>query len=129
MGGPSDERLLIADLGMCKDLAMNSGLTVSGGTAGFRPPEQDSPGVVDTRADIYAISAVLNWLAQDADLPGAAHKVIRRGLSAKPQRRQPNASAWLGELEDALAPPEPPQVPNPPRKFPRKRPYPPEAGC
>lgn len=104
----SDERLLIADLGMCKDLAMNSGLTVSGGTAGFRPPEQDSPGVVDTRADIYAISAVLNWLAQDADLPGGAHKVIRRGLSAKPQRRQPNASAWLGELEDALAPPEPP---------------------
>src|SRR5699024_4755015 len=35
----ADERLLIADLGICKDLAMNSGLTVSGGTAGFRPPE------------------------------------------------------------------------------------------
>ncbi|NDK31240.1 serine/threonine-protein kinase [Nesterenkonia haasae] len=102
----TDERLMIADLGMCKNLAMNSGLTVSGGTAGFRPPEQDSPGVVDTRADIYAISAVLNWLAQDADLPGAADKVIRRGMSAKPHRRQPNASVWLNELEDALAPPE-----------------------
>ena len=38
-----DERLLLADLGMCKDLAVNSGLTVAGGTSGFRPPEQDAP--------------------------------------------------------------------------------------
>src|SRR5699024_2734574 len=51
----ADERLLIADLGMCKDLAMNSGLTVSGGTAGFRPPEQAGPGMVDIRADIWAM--------------------------------------------------------------------------
>src|SRR5690606_41467786 len=36
-----DERLVVADLGMCKDLALSSGLTVAGGTAGFRPPEQD----------------------------------------------------------------------------------------
>ncbi|MDN6351457.1 MAG: serine/threonine protein kinase, partial [Yaniella sp.] len=40
----ADERLLLSDLGMCKDLAINSGLTVSGGTAGFRPPEQSQPG-------------------------------------------------------------------------------------
>lgn len=103
----SDERLLIADLGMCKDLALNSGLTVSGGTSGFRPPEQDSPGVVDARADIYAISAVLNWLSQDTELPSAAHRVIRRGMSAKPHRRQTDAAAWLDELEEALAPAKP----------------------
>ena len=31
----TDERLVLADLGMCKDLALNSGVTVSGGTEGF----------------------------------------------------------------------------------------------
>jgi len=34
----ADENLLVADLGMCKDLAMSSGLTVAAGTDGFRPP-------------------------------------------------------------------------------------------
>lgn len=102
-----DERVVIADLGMCKDLAMNSGLTVSGGTAGFRPPEQDGPGVVDIRADIWAISGVVKWLAQEADLPKEFHKVIKRGMEPKPARRQRDAAAWLAEIEEALALPEP----------------------
>lgn len=108
-----DERLLIADLGMCKDLAMNSGLTVSGGTAGFRPPEQDGPGVVDIRADIWAMSAVLRWLMQDADLPAGLQKVLKRGLATKPSRRQPDAKTWLAEVEEALAPPAPEPEPEP----------------
>src|SRR5699024_7706475 len=33
-----DERLLLADLGLCKDLARRSGLTVAAGTSGFRAP-------------------------------------------------------------------------------------------
>lgn len=99
-----DERLLIADLGMCKDLAMNSGLTVSGGTAGFRPPEQDGPGVVDIRADIWAMSAVLRWLVRDSDLPSGLNRVLKRGLAVKPGRRQPDAATWLEEVEQALAP-------------------------
>src|SRR5699024_10486694 len=65
----ADERLLLSDLGMCKDLAINSGLTVSGGTAGFRPPEQSQPGMVDTRADIWAASALVSWVAEGANLP------------------------------------------------------------
>ncbi|WP_150460657.1 serine/threonine-protein kinase [Nesterenkonia ebinurensis] len=101
----SDERLLIADLGMCKDLAVNSGLTVSGGTTGFRPPEQSGPGLVDTRADIWAMSAVLFWLTQEAELPKGVHKVLKRGMAVKPERRQPDAASWLAELEQALAPP------------------------
>lgn len=114
----ADERLLIADLGMCKDLAMNSGLTVSGGTAGFRPPEQSGPGLVDTRADIWAMSAVLQWLTKESDLPKAFHKVLKRGLATAPNRRQPDAATWLAELEEALTPPEPepvsePQAPEP----------------
>lgn len=103
-----DERLLLADLGMCKDLALNSGLTVSGGTSGFRPPEQDAPGLVDTRADVWAMSALLAWLADDgAAIPSALRRVLSRGMSAKPQRRQSDARAWLREVEAALAPPEP----------------------
>lgn len=106
----ADERLLIADLGMCKDLALNSGLTVATGTSGFRPPEQHGPGVVDTRADIWAMSALLNWLAQGADLPRAFGRLLRRGMSDKPQRRPPDVEAWLGEVREALAPePEPEQ--------------------
>lgn len=102
-----DERLLLADLGMCKDLAVNSGLTVAGGTSGFRPPEQDAPGTVDTRADIWAISAVLSWVAEGATLPAAFTRALSRGRSTRPARRQPDARTWLREVEDALAPPAP----------------------
>lgn len=103
----ANERLLIADLGMCKDLAVNSGLTVSGGTEGFRPPEQNGPGIVDYRADIWAMSALLGWVARGtAGMPALA-KVLKRGMSDRPKRRQPNAATWLAEVEEALAPPAP----------------------
>lgn len=109
------ERLLLGDLGMCKDLAMNSGLTVSGGTAGFRPPEQDGPGLVDIRADIWAMSAVLCWAADGAELTDAQRqaldRVIGRGLRSAPQRRQADASGWLDEVEQALRPAEPVPAP------------------
>ncbi|MGO1884641.1 MAG: serine/threonine-protein kinase [Citricoccus sp.] len=99
-----DERLLVADLGMCKDLALNSGLTVAGGTSGFRPPEQSGPGVVDTRADIWAASALLAWLAQDADLPRAFLQVLRRGMRTSPRQRQQTMAEWGAEIEEALSP-------------------------
>ena len=103
-----DERLLLSDLGMCKDLAINSGLTDSGGTAGFRPPEQSKPGLVDTRADIWAASALLAWVAEGADLPGAFHDVMRRGMATDPAQRHQTIGQWLAELETTLAPPPPP---------------------
>lgn len=108
---PAGERLLLADLGMCKDLAMNSGLTVSGGTAGFRPPEQNGPGTVDFRADIWAMSAVLRWVAEGAGLERQMHRrlhrVLSRGMQTDPGRRQTDTSTWLSEVEEALALPEP----------------------
>lgn len=59
----ADERVVVADLGMCKDLALSSGLTVAGGTAGFRPPEASAgPALVDTRADLWSLSRLLLWL-------------------------------------------------------------------
>lgn len=107
----TDERLVIADLGMCKDLALNSGVTVSGGTEGFRPPEQDGPGVVDIRADIWAMSALLSWMMEGSSLPAPLYKVLKRGMSDRPKRRQPDAQTWLKEVEAALAPPEPEVAP------------------
>lgn len=98
------ESLLLADLGMCKDLAINSGLTVSGGTAGFRPPEQSTPGVVDTRADIWAATALLRWLSEGADMPRNFEKVLKRGLAVRPERRHRDISEWLAEIETALTP-------------------------
>ena len=101
----ADERLLVADLGMCKDLAVSSGLTVAAGTEGFRPPEQSRPAVVDIRADIWAMSALLRWLIQGASLPAALDAVIERGLAEDPGARQSDAREWLAEVEQALTPP------------------------
>lgn len=106
----TDERLVLADLGMCKDLALNSGVTVSGGTEGFRPPEQSGPGIVDIRADIWAMSALLAWLVRESNLPSALTKVLRRGMADRPKRRQSDAQEWLKEVEDALDPPAPEAV-------------------
>ncbi|MFJ3403070.1 serine/threonine-protein kinase [Promicromonospora sp. NPDC090134] len=99
-----DERLVVADLGMCKDLARSSGLTVAGGTDGFRPPEQHGPGTVDTRADLWAMSALLEWLTDGADLPRALTRAVRRSLADSPSRRHPDVAAWLSDVEDALVP-------------------------
>lgn len=105
----ADERLVVADLGMCKDLALNSGLTVAAGTSGFRPPEQaGGPGIVDTRADIWALSALLAWLCEGADLPRGLSAALRRGQATDPDARHPDVAAWLADIEDALAP-RPPQ--------------------
>lgn len=99
------ERLLVADLGLCKDLALNSGLTVSGGTEGFRPPEQDRPGLVDARADIWAATALLSWVAIGAELPAAFDRFVRHGMHHDPRRRPADIAAWLAELEAALVSP------------------------
>lgn len=108
-----DERVLVADLGMCKDLAVSSGLTVAGGTSGFRPPEMDTgqPAVIDTRADLWSLSSLMAWVIEDADLPPALTAALERSMSAQPGRRHPDVVAWLKDVEEALAPPPPPAPP------------------
>jgi serine/threonine protein kinase len=118
-----DERLVVADLGMCKDLARSSGLTVAGGTDGFRPPEQNGPGTVDTRADLWAMSALVRWLAEGGDLPRGLARALRRSLADAPSRRHPDVAAWLADVEAALARPD--EVPHgqpPPGAVPTRSP-------
>ncbi|MGC0142815.1 serine/threonine-protein kinase [Pseudactinotalea sp. Z1732] len=113
------ERLVVADLGMCKDLALNSGLTVAGGTAGFRPPEQQGPGIIDTRADLWAMSALLLWLCHQggsggAELPEALFEALRRSTATDPADRHPDVACWLADVEAASMPPAPTAVSAPP---------------
>lgn len=100
-----DERLLLSDLGLCKDLAVNSGLTVGVGTRGFRAPEMDAPaGVVDHRTDLWSLSALVTWVAGDAELPQPVVAALRRGCATDPDDRPADVQEWLRELETALAP-------------------------
>lgn len=132
-----DERLLLADLGLCKDLALNSGHTSAGGTEGFRPPElRRGPAVIDGRADLWSLSALVVWLATGAppgDLPAEATmaatglpvglaRALDRSLAVDPAARHPDPHAWLVDVASALGgvagttpcatqPPPPPPVP------------------
>lgn len=115
-----DEQILLADLGMSKDLARASGLTVAAGTSGFAPPEQrEQGGTVDLRADIWAAGALVVWMAlarppddagswkdqlRGTSWPPAVVSVLERGLAAAPEKRQPTIEDWLGDLEQAFQP-------------------------
>ncbi|MTV24492.1 protein kinase [Nitriliruptoraceae bacterium ZYF776] len=116
-----DERLLLADLGLCKDLARHSGLTAAGGTEGFRPPEQrGAPGYVSPAADLWSLSALVVWLvtgrAPDdedvtarivaAGLPTALGGALAAALVADPARRPADAAAWFAAIDGALGPVE-----------------------
>lgn len=121
------ERLMLADLGLSKDLALASGLTVGAGTAGFAPPEQRDAAWVDPRADIWSASALLVWLATGAPpddgwqepmraqgWPEPALAELARSLSADVAQRHADADAWLDALGAALVPPSPVAPTGPP---------------
>lgn len=103
----ADEQIVVADLGMCKDLALNSGLTVAGGTSGFRPPEQHTTAVIDARADLWALSALIAWICEGAHLPPELLKALQRSLSEDPNDRHHDVADWLQDVESALEPPPP----------------------
>lgn len=134
------ERLLLADLGLCKDLAVHSGPTVASGTEGFRAPEQRGPPTrVDARADLWALSALLVWLitgdppdgqpvsttVSAAGFPRALGEALETSLADDPRRRHPDVATWLDAVEAGLAPParRAPAEPEPPAaRPPRRRP-------
>jgi serine/threonine protein kinase len=127
-----DERLMLADLGLCKDLALNSGHTSAGGTEGFRPPElRQGPALIDCRADLWSLSALVVWLATGApprDLPAAVAlaatglppqlaRALDRSLTINPTARHPDAHAWWTDVAAALGAPGAspgPHLPPPP---------------
>jgi serine/threonine protein kinase len=122
-----DERLLLGDLGLAKDLDNASGLTAGVGTAGYMAPEQSLPGAtIDTRTDIFAASALLAEVASgeppdplrkyhdgtlvagsplSETIPAALRAVLVRGLDADPARRPQTIDDWYAQVSDALPAP------------------------
>lgn len=118
----ADERLVLADLGLAKDLAQHSGLTVGGGTPRFAAPEQRGGATrVDRRVDVYAASGVLAWMligdhswstdrgpsaarVASAGMPIALVDALQSGLADDPADRPDDMEAWFSAVEVALAP-------------------------
>jgi hypothetical protein len=61
-GGDGEDHAYITDFGVARNVATQSGLTQTGrfvGTLDYVAPEQISGGVVDARADVYALGCLL----------------------------------------------------------------------
>ncbi len=128
--GPDPEKILLGDLGLAKDLAVGSGFTVTAGTPAYMAPEQSAPiGIVDTRADLYAVASVLYemlagqhprlpWspsgagdqamvnIARPTDgaIPDQVWDVIARGLSFDPEDRFASAAEMATALDGFARP-------------------------
>ncbi|MFK0172718.1 serine/threonine-protein kinase [Streptomyces sp. NPDC090306] len=120
-GTPDGERrVLLADLGLAKNLAQASGLTLAAGSAGYQPPEQAEPGDgIDERADVYSLGAVGYELVTGtvpaapgrvvrperlrADLDPEVQRALLRALEPDRERRWPTALAFAEELERLAA--------------------------
>jgi eukaryotic-like serine/threonine-protein kinase len=110
------ERLLIADLGLAKDVAHASGFTVAAGSPGYMAPEQQViGGGIDVRVDVYGIGAIAHRMLTGVvprlpgslappgtlrpGLPDGTDQVLSRALAEDRERRWPSARS----LADALA--------------------------
>ncbi|WP_307805539.1 serine/threonine-protein kinase [Streptomyces spirodelae] len=115
-GAQGRERVLVADLGLAKNLAHASGLTVVAGSVGYMAPEQAEPFEgIDARADIYSLGAVLYHLVTGAQpgnpdrvmpldelrpgLPPAVAEAVGRAMEPDRERRWPTAAAFANELD------------------------------
>jgi eukaryotic-like serine/threonine-protein kinase len=112
-------RVLVADLGLAKEIAHASGFTVVAGTPGYMAPEQLRPGGgLDVRADVHAIGAMLFQMltgrtpartsAQPSKLrpgvPPRLDRVVQKALETDPAKRWPSAEALAVALEEAARP-------------------------
>ncbi|MFI7246238.1 serine/threonine-protein kinase [Streptomyces qinglanensis] len=110
------ERVLVADLGLAKNLAHASGLTVVAGSVGYMAPEQAEPFEgIDARADVYSLGAVLYHLVSGATpgtpdrvmpldelrpgLPPAVGAAVGRAMEPDREHRWPTAAALAQELD------------------------------
>lgn len=104
------EELVLADLGLAKDLTAASGITTSVGTANFQAPEQlATPSTVDVRTDIYAASAVIATIITGKTDPAErragldpgrpVHAALHRGLDPDPQGRPVDLDEWHRRLQ------------------------------
>lgn len=113
-----DERILLGDLGIAKDiLTRGSFPTLIGGTPLYRAPEQiDQVTDVTLASDVYAATAILWHLltgqrppdpnlvtGQLVHLPTAWHEVIETGMALDPVARFSSMESWRSAAHAALA--------------------------
>ena len=120
----ADERLVISDLGLAKDVQANtdSPLSIAAGSPGYSSPEQLTPnGTVDFRTDVFALSAVITHaltrhqptanVGPDA-LPfppstltatGPLAAELTRGMAFQPDQRHASTETWHEALRSAAA--------------------------
>jgi eukaryotic-like serine/threonine-protein kinase len=106
--------LLLADLGLSREIARGSRLTLAAGTPGYMAPEQNDPDrVIDERVDIYSVGATVYHVltGRPPTVPIAAPSTLRPGLPADtdaillraldrdPDRRWNTAEALATALE------------------------------
>ena len=145
------ERLAVADFGIAT-VASEASVTQTGqvlGTAAYLSPEQATGRPATAASDRYALAVVAYEMltgqrpfaghhaaaqararadaavpdaARVAALPGAAARVLARGMAKDPERRPPTATAFVDDLERSLQEepatevlhPAPPTSPTPP---------------
>ena len=113
-----NERILISDLGIAKDLLKHAAAaTIVGGTPLYQAPEQSDPAAeITPTADIYAVTAML-WHVLTGEQPPAANMVKKRltrlpiawrevmvqGMALDPEARFNTIENWRTTVHEALA--------------------------
>ncbi len=112
-----DERVLIGDLGIAKDLDKHlATATLVGGTPLYRAPEQSDPRAeITTAADVYAATAIVWYVLAGsrppsindvgnriAALPTAWRAIMSRGMALQPKDRFGSMADWRRAVSQAL---------------------------
>lgn len=114
----ADERILVGDLGIAKDLVKRAGdVTIMAGTPLYQAPEQDdATAEITPAADVYAATAML-WhvlmgerppgprdvMGRLDSLPAAWRELIGQGMALDPDERFRDMEDWRAAIHETLA--------------------------
>ena len=104
----NDNTLIVADLGIAKDLSCSEALTVKGeilGTPNYMSPEQFNSDFLDARTDIYSLGVMFYELLT-GKLPFTGNTimaVVYQHIYEEPQKLPDSVSAYQAIIDKVLA--------------------------